>query len=234
MTRVTLPNLRCLGFRGASTYLESLLCHVTTPLLKKLQVDFSRQPTYSIPHLHQFMSTAEIFRPNTTTVIVHHHFLEVAAYPHEAARMYTLSVSLCGRDLDWQITSAAQVCRTLRTVFFSVEHLAIKYYGHNKSSRNGVVPDRTQWRELLGSFVNVKTLFVGRDYVGQLSNALQPGEGESPTELLPELQELSCPAINPPVDGFTPFIDARQRAGRPVTIIHASESRPFWELSARG
>ena len=40
MTRVTLPNLRCLGFRGASTYLESLLCHVTTPLLKKLQVDF--------------------------------------------------------------------------------------------------------------------------------------------------------------------------------------------------
>ena len=141
--------------------------------------------------------------------------------------MYTLSVSLCGRGLDWQIASAAQVCRTLRTVFSSVEHLAIKYYGHNKSSRNGVVPDRTQWRELLGSFVNVKTLFVGRDYVGQLSNALQPGEGESPTELLPELQELSCPAINPPVDGFTPFIDARQRAGRPVTIIHASESRPF-------
>jgi hypothetical protein len=180
------------------------------------------------------MSTAEIFRPNTTTFTVHRHFLEVTAYPHEAARMYTLSVSLCGRGLDWQVASAAQVCRTLRTVFSSVEHLTIKHHGHNISSRE-VVADSTQWRELLGSFVNVKTLFVGSEYVGQLSLALQPGEGESPTELLPELQELSRPAVNSSVDPFTPFIqafiDARQRAGCPVTSIHVRESCPFLELS---
>jgi hypothetical protein len=120
------------------------------------------------------MSTAEIFRPNTTTVIVHHHFLEVAAYPHGAARMYTLSVSLCGRGLDWQIASAAQVCHTFRTVFSSVEHLTIKINGIEKSSRI-TVAYRTQWRELLGSFVNVKTLFVSREYFWQLSDALQPG-----------------------------------------------------------
>jgi hypothetical protein len=230
MTRVTLPNLRCLGFKGANTYLESLLCQVTIPLLKKLQVYFFKELTYSIPRLQQFMSTAEIFRPNVTTFTVHHHFLEVTAYPHKGAKMYTLSISLGGQGLDWQIASAAQVCRALRTIFSSVEHLTIKYYGVNRSSWS-VVPDRTQWRELLGSFVNVKTLFVGREYVGQLSGALQPGGGESPTELLPELQELSCPAIYSSVNAFTPFIDARQRAGSPVTLIRVSESRPYWALS---
>ena len=217
MTRVTLPNLRCLGFKGASTYLEALLCQVTIPLLKMLQVYFFRQLTYSIPHLRQVMSTAEIFRPNTITFTVHGQFLEVTGYPHEGARMYTLSVSLGGRGLNLQVASAAQVCRTLRTIFSSVEHLTIIYYGHNKSSRN-TAPDRTQWRELLGVFVNVKTLFVGRDFVRPLSHALQPDEGESPTELLPELLELSCER-NYLIHVFTPFIDARHRAGYPVTLV---------------
>ena len=33
-TRVTLPNLRCLGFKGASIYLEAVLCQVMVPLIK--------------------------------------------------------------------------------------------------------------------------------------------------------------------------------------------------------
>ena len=40
MTRVTLPNLRWLGFRGTSAYLEALLPWVTIPLLEKIQVYF--------------------------------------------------------------------------------------------------------------------------------------------------------------------------------------------------
>ena len=229
-TLVTLSNLRCLGFKGASVYLESLLCQVTIPLLKKLQVYFFKEPTYSIPQLQQFMSTAENFRPNATTFTIHHHFLEVTAYPHKGAGIYTLYVSLGGQGLDWQVASAARVCRTLRTVFSTVKHLTIKYYGINRSSWR-VEPDRTQWRELLRTFVNVKTLFVGRDYAGQLFHALQPDEGESPTELLPELQELSYPPIYSSDNTFTPFIDARQRAGRPVTLIHVSDSLLLGSLS---
>jgi hypothetical protein len=100
-----------------------------------------------------------------------------------------------------------------------VERLTLKYDGPTISWRY-IEPDRTQWRELLGSFVNVKTLFVDGRLVEQLSGALQPGTGESPTELLPELQELSCPAMAPLFDAFTPFIDARQKAGSYVTMIN--------------
>jgi hypothetical protein len=68
MTRVTLPNLRWLGFRGTSAYLEALLPWVTIPLLEKLQVYFFNRMIYSIPHLRQFMSTAGNLRLKTATV----------------------------------------------------------------------------------------------------------------------------------------------------------------------
>ena len=58
MTRVTLPNLRWLGFRGTSAYLEVLLPWVTIPLLEKLRIYFLNRMVYSIPHLRQFMGTA--------------------------------------------------------------------------------------------------------------------------------------------------------------------------------
>ena len=218
ITRVTLPNLRWFGFKGDSAYLEVLLPLVTFPVLEKLQVHFFTGLTFPIPRLQQFMSTMENLWPNTITLTFQSRCVEIMAYPYERARVYTLSVSIDGRRLNRQVASAAQVCRTLRTVFSSVEHLTIKYCGIIKSSLFRV-PDRTQWRKLLGSFVNVKTLFMDNDYVRQLSDALQPDEGESPTELLPELQELSCSAGTFSVDVFTPFIDARERAGRPVTLI---------------
>jgi hypothetical protein len=218
MTHVTLPNLRWLGFKGPSSYLEAILPLVTLPLLEKLQVYFFNQSTYSIPHLEQFMSTAENLWPNAITFSFHSQCVEVMAYHHEGARMYNLSVSLGTPILHLQVASAARVFRTLKTAFSAVEHLTLKY-GGSKSSLY-TPPDRTQWRELLGSFVNAKTLFVNRWLVEQLARALRPGEGESPMDLLPELQELSCPVTPTSVKAFTPFIDAREEAGRPVTIIY--------------
>ena len=218
-THVTLPSLRWLGFKGSSAYLDVILPHVTLPLLEKLQVYFFNQWTYCTPNLRQYMSTAENLQPNTIELAFHSQCVEVLGYPHKEARMYTLSMSLDVQLLRWQVGSSIQIFQTLRGAFSAVERLTLKYDGPT-ISRRYIEPDRTQWRELLGSFVNVKTLFVDGRLVEQLSGALQPGTGESPTELLPELQELSCPAMDPLFDAFTPFIDARQKAGRHVTMIN--------------
>ena len=67
----------------------------------------------------------------------------------------------------------------------------------------------------------MKTLSVGGELVEQLSSALQLGEGESLTELLPELQRVSYSAGGASCNAFTQFIDARQKAGRPVTVNHS-------------
>jgi hypothetical protein len=221
VSRATLPNLRWFGFQGASAYLEALIPCVTMPLIERLQVSFFNQLTYSIPHLQQFMGTAENLRLNSATLTFLLDHLTLVVYPHKGARMFTLVMAISGRHLDWQVASTAQVLQTLRTVFSAVEHFTLESKRHLISSEWKNEADRAQWRELLGTFDNVKTLLVDDELVEQISRSLQPGDGESPTDLLPELQELSYPARSPE-NAFTPFVDARQKADRPVTVIHPS------------
>ena len=127
------------------------------------------------------------------------------------ARLSTLCMQLGGRHLDWQVVSAAQVCQALKTVFSAVENLTLKYSRHYISSVKLIVHIR--------SFGKVKTLRADYGLVEQISRALQPGEGESPTELFPELQELLYSSKGSSHDAFTLFIDARQKAGHPVTVL---------------
>ena len=214
MTHVALPNLRWFGFKGASTYLEGLLPRITFPLLEKLNVYFFNQLTYSIPCLQQFMSTAGNFRPISLTLSFYESYLGITG-PNES-----LSIDFGGYHLDWQIASAAQIFHTLGTVFSAVKYLTLQYDRHFVSSAWNNEADRTQWRELLGSFSKVKTIVVDDELVGQLSHSLQPGEGESLMELLPELQGLSYHLTDASHDVFAKFIDSRQQAGHPVTVTH--------------
>ena len=222
MTRVTLPILRQLGYRGGNAYLEALLPWMTTPLLAKLQVYFSNRMVYTTPHLCEFMGAAKNLQLKAAKFTFFEDSLIVNAFAHKGDRLYTFAMELGGKHLDWQVVSAAQVFHLLRTVFSALEHLDLKFYQRDLSSEWNREADRTQWREFLGLFRNIKTIFVDDELVGQVSRALQPGEGESPAESepFPELEELSYSATASTLNVFTPFIDSRQKAGRPVTIVH--------------
>ena len=228
VTRVTLPNLRWLGFLGSSTYLEVLLPWVTAPLVNKLRIHFLNRMIYSTPHLLQFTSTARNFQVKTVEFEFQMECLKVWAYPHVGARMDSLEMSFGGRHLDWQIVSASQVFHAFCTVFSMVEHLTLKYYRLNVSSEWNNEADRIYWREVLGSFEKVKSLSVADELVEQLSRALQVGEGESPTALLPELQELSYFASDGSRkrrgrNSFIRFVIARQNSVATARLIAGSE-----------
>ena len=220
MTQVTLPNLHWLFFDGTDTYLEALLPWLSTPLLERLYVHFFNRMMYSIPHLQQFMNSAGNLRLKTTTFTFREDYLSVMVYPQKGARLYTLNMGLGGKHLDWQVVSAVQVFHALKTALSGVENLTFKYR-HYVSPEWNRQADRTHWRELLGSFDKVKTLRVEDGLVKQFSRVLQPGEGESSTELFPELQELSYPkrgVSRASLRAFTLFVDARRKAGLPVTV----------------
>jgi len=85
--------------------------------------------------------------------------------------------------------------------------------------------ERAQWRDLLRAFNNVKTLRVDSGLISQLSHSLQFEDGESPVEVLPELNGLSYCNFAEFDDAFTAFIDARRLAGRPVTVV---DHNPFF------
>jgi hypothetical protein len=133
-----------------------------------------------------------------------------------------LALALDGSQLDWQVASAAHIFHAIETVFSAVEYLTLQYDRRLIPSEWNNEADRIQWRELFRTFRVVKALSVEEELVGQVSRSLQSSEGESPTELLPELQELSYYSTDASHDAFAQFVETRQKAGRPVTLINLS------------
>jgi len=220
---VTLPHLRWLGFGGPSAYLEVLLSCITTPTLEKLQIMFSNQTTFSVSNLLQFMATTKTLRLTSAKFDFDDTGVAVAVYPRTGAKMYAFHMDVACGGLRRQVSSLAQIFSVLTPALSAVERVALAYAppdGDWFSERDATVEfDRPQWRELLGSFSNLKTLFVEDGLIWVVSSCLQLGEGEHPLEILPELQELSYSAEDDAGYRFAKFIDSRQVAGRPVALI---------------
>jgi hypothetical protein len=125
---------------------------------------------------------------------------------------------------DWQVSSVAQISNALSQVFSAVEHLTFRHEVHSRSSEEHNDVDRIEWRRLLRSFSNVKTFRVEDGLVEELTHCLRLEDGELPLELLPELQELTYLGGRDTGDAFTSFIDVRQNAGRPVTLVRHNSS----------
>jgi len=139
--------------------------------------------------------------------------------------MYALYLHVQCRGLDWQVASTAQIFSVLRSAFSAVEDLTLEYRRYGVSSEWHNEADRAQWRDLLRSFSNVKTLRVPSELTNHLSRSLQFEDGDSPVGLLPELKVLSYSYDREFVDAFTAFIDARRISGRPVTV---GDYNPFF------
>jgi hypothetical protein len=218
-SHAVLPNLRWFGFDGISRYLEALLPWMTTPLLEKLRFNVDIEPIYFLPNLLHFMITAKNIKCGSARISFSEREVFVGMYPREGAKMYTFQMSVNCTLIEHQMHNAAQICKALRKGLSRVEDLTLEFRRPLTSSsqlRWGVI--RTQCRELLGSFGNVKTLHVPTALIREVSHSLKPEDGESVIELLPELSVLACPLGDYARTAFGPFIHARQCAGFPVTL----------------
>ncbi len=217
-TPITLPNLHWLWFRGVSAYLEAIVCRVTAPRLKSMQIMFLEQLTFSVPGLVPFMNTTDHWRFNSAVFYFMDKRIDVEVYPY-GAKAFTFGVSLPGWRLDRQVSSMTQILNQLSQVFSPVERLTLRHEVHSQSSEEHNVVDRFEWRRLLRSFNNVKILRVEAGLVKELSRCLRSEDGELPLELFPELQELTYSGSGDTSDAFTSFIEAREYAGFPVAVI---------------
>jgi hypothetical protein len=223
-THITLPNLRLFWFRGASAYLEAVVRRLTAPRLESLNFRAFNQLTFSVPFLPQFINAAENLMFDNAEIRFNDKAADLGLYLREAD-WSTIGVWVNCHHLDWQVSSLVQISKALSQIFSAVEHLTLQHEVHSQSSEEHNDVDRIQWRNLLRSFSNVKTLRVKDGLVEELSRCLGLEDGELPLELLPELQELTYSRRSDTGDVFTTFIGARQNAGRPVTLVH-DDPRP--------
>ena len=215
---MTLPSLRLFWFRGVSAYLEAVICRLTTPLLENLQIQFFGELTLSVPCLPQFMNTTGNLRFERSTLDFTDEQIKLVMYSH-GAKTLSFIVSVDCWHLDWQVSSAAQICNALNQVFSPLEHLALQHKAHGQSSEEHNDVDRIEWCSLLRSFSNLRTLSVEDGLVEGLSSCLRLEDGELPLELLPELHNLTYFGSRDVGGAFASFINSRRDAGRPVALL---------------
>ena len=220
-TLITLSSLRLLWFRGVSAYLEAVVCRIAIPHLESLMIRLIEQLTFSVPRLSQFMRTTENLRFDNAVIRFKDKQIHVLMSFREADTYAFVGRVDCWHS-DWQVSSVAQISSSLSQVLSAVDHLTLEQEVHNQSSEEHNDVDRIEWRKLLRSFSNVKTLRVEDGLVEELSRCLRLEDGELPFEHLPELRELVYFGSRDTGDVFTPFIDSRQNAGRPVTLVRLS------------
>ena len=225
-THVTLLNLRYFTFKGASSYLEELVCCATAPCLEKLAIVFSNDLMFSLPYLPQFIRTAERLKFHSTLIKFSGVSTSVGVYSPEGGEKWVFRLDVDCEQFDWQLSSMAQIFSALRNAFSEVEHIIL---GVESNQSPGLEVghheiDYIEWRRILGSFGNVKTIFVDDPLVAEVSHCLLSEDGELPLELLPELQELIYPGINDDEHPFKSFIDSRRSTGFPVTLVRRGEA----------
>ena len=220
MTHATLPNLRSFSFQAVSTYSEAVLSRVTASRLEDFQIAYPGQLTFSVPELSQFMGRTETLRFDSANLCFYGERIYMGVFTTETNIIEdAFSINVDCWHLDWQVSSVAQISDALSQILSAVEHLTLAHSVHSQSSEGHNEVERTEWRKLLRPFSNVKTLRVHRGFVGEISRCLLLEDGEHPLELLPELQDVTYSGNRNARDAFTPFIDARQNAGRPITVI---------------
>ena len=218
MIHVTLPNLRVFSFEAVSAYSEAVLNRITAPRLEDFQICYPKQLTFSVPQLLQFMGRSENLRFYRARFSFHSDHVYVTVYPPEV-ETDAFSMVVSGRHLDRQVSYVAQIFNALRQMFSTVEHLTLRHKVYNQSSVEHNEVGRNEWRKLLRSFSNVKTLRIEDGLIEELSRCLRLEDGEYALELLPELQELTYPGRGNVDNVFAQFVDVRQNAGRPVTLV---------------
>ena len=217
ITYTTLPHLRFFDFGGVSAYLEALVSHINAPLLDKFAITFFNQLSFFVPHLGHFVTTAENIRSSRVEFLFYHKAAVVYMHSSMSAPEYTLYLRVDCDHLDCQVSSMAQIFKVLNPLFSAVD-LTLDYRSHTPSSQWHNQVDHTQWRKLLGSFRNVRTLRVHDGLVGELSRCLA-SDGEPASEILPELKTLVCPIGSRDDKKFARFVHDREVAGLPIDLI---------------
>ena len=220
-TRIILPALSRFEFQGVSEYLEDLVVRIDAPLLDSIWITFFHQLIFDIPHLAQFSRRTTSFGAlNEAHVDFGYSSVQIESLSPTRTFDEKSRLGISCRELDWQLSSLAQVFTSIFPSIHMVEHLYIKGPRYLPSQRQNDIED-VQWLEFFHPFSAVKNLYVSKEFAQCISSALQNLVGERVTGLLPALETLfleELQPLGPAQEAIWHFVAARQLLGHPVAV----------------
>jgi len=194
-TRFVLPALAELVFGGVYEYLEDLLARIDAPLLDYLRVIFFMDLNFDVPQLHRLIGHAEVFKAfDHVEVLISSRSIQLRLCPKTEAvdsdhRRHRLVLKINCGELEWQLSSLAQVCSSTFPLISALEELKIREFDFLSSHWKDDMED-TQWVELLVPFTGLKNLYLTDGIARRVCGALQKlsGEMETASEVLPDLR----------------------------------------------
>ena len=176
LTRTVLPALTWLNFEGVSEYLEDLVARIDAPLLESTWITFFNQLILDIPQLGHFMRrTSRIQAFNEAHVDFDYYGVQVESLPPTRTLDEKSRLRISCRELDWQLSSLAQVFTSFLPSIHMVEQLYIYGSQYLPSLWQDGDIENMQWLEFFHPFVAVKTLYASKEFAQCIAPALCQG-----------------------------------------------------------
>jgi F-box-like len=227
-TRLVLPALTVLFFKGVYEYLEDLLARVDTPLLDNLSITYFMDLDFDVPQLHRLIDHTEVFKTfNRAVVSIFNQYinLNLCSKTGVVDDDEQLEIEISCRESDYQLSSLAQVCTSSFPLISALEEFEIWESDDLEPSHWKDNVEDPQWVELLDPFTTLRNLYLTDEIAQRVCGALQELSRESATEVLPTLQNLFVgQALQ---EAMEPFVAARQLSGHPV-VVHRWEEWDKW------
>jgi hypothetical protein len=227
LTRSILPALTEFSFYGVSEYLEDLVARIDAPLLDWMYITFFNQLVFGIQQLRRFIDHAPAFMPwDVAEIYINDAHAAMYLMSKRLRHVHLLGFKISCREVDWQVSSVAQIANQLSESFMSsIDYLFIEDTTSGTTFEDSM--DETQWLELFHPFIAVRTLRLhsGKARMGShVVSALRGLSVESATQVLPALDNLNLEGnqeSGPEQQDIEPFIAARQGSDHPVTFHHS-------------
>ncbi|KAH9010364.1 hypothetical protein EDB83DRAFT_2680827 [Lactarius deliciosus] len=215
--RVVLPALTFLEYRGTSKYLDSLVARIDAPGLGNIDITFFFQPTMDASQLGRFVERSGV-QTQLSRADVQISADAISIFFFNSSTPTPLRLQISCKQLDWQLSSMAQVCDQFSPFLFRVNTPRINM---TQSSSGQDDADGGQWLELIRAFGGATDLPVADELTAAILCALGLVEGGH-TAVLPSLHHLHIEnpmAMNEPSwDGLLSFITLRSRSGHPIQV----------------
>jgi hypothetical protein len=235
LTRAVLPALANFEFCGVSEYLEDLVARIDAPLLRYVEITFFHQLVFGIQQLRRFIDHAPEFMSWVEAdIYINDDHVVMCFSPTRILPFHHLGFQISCREVDWQVSSVAQIANQLSESFISrIDRLVIQDQTSGTTFEDFM--DETQWLELFHPFIAVRALGIVSETTRMWSHVVSALRGlsvESATQVLPVLDSLYLQdnqesGLEKQV--IESFIVARQGSDHPVVAFHRLK-KPVWSL----